>query len=880
MLSSIKYQVIESQVKAKNFKAKKSCYDPRTFLHLSFLLSEDFFSLLNNATLSFDIVMYCCPVCQDEELVFVTVRELRTHITNHVKNGSRFRYPLRCSQSNCRKAFENIDSFVKHVNQNHSTEFGNVTSSSARTQNAVGNFEDTDFISDSPSAEENFMDVDYDYDRPVENKSYEQCMLGLALKCFSNSSIPQFFVTEVLNEFSSFLCILRKNIVDICKGDEFPIEDRANCLNLISTELDRAVNALESIDTAYKIKETLYKHPSFVEPQSVVLGYRRNPILRNGECVDNREIKEESFYIPIPDTVKAIFSDVDVAELIVNENDEQVPPGTYKSFKQGSNYLNNALFRDKTKISLKIQIFYDGMGTTNSLRGHSPIHNVGMYYYTLQNLDTHFNTCFPNVHLLAICYSVDIKKYGFRSILSRLMEDIKTLETTGIKVDIPGRGEVNIFGSIAQFSGDCLAMNEIFGFICDFSHDYHCTMCYCTKNSMQSFFKEENFNLRSKTLHTLDVEEQKNSDRLHIRGVKENSVLNDSLYFNVAENRMIDLMHIFPEGVIPYIIGCVLFEYINVRKLLSIQELNFRISWLFAISEVDKGNTPAELNAMKEPGGGLSPKLTANEVMAVFRYFPLILAEFVDTKEDDKHWALLMQLQTITDLAFAPKLTDSLLNYFSELYEEHLILFQKLYPNLPIKPKQHYLVHFKTIVQTNGPPTFSSCFKYELRNSFFKRISHTVCNFKNIPKTLSYRNQLASLCHTIQKSRLRNRCVPTHKLTPSTINTHIASRVLSARLSLREESVIHTCFKIKVWGRRYSVGNIVVLGRCLTERELQFGKICTVIWLRKTKSVFFLIKKMKTVGLCSDLNVYLVKIPDDMDLSNFACVSVSEITIP
>lgn len=59
-------------------------------------------------------------------------------------------------------------------------------------------------------------------------------------------------------------------------------------------------------------------------------------------------------------------------------------------------------------------------------------------------------------------------------------------------------------------------------------------------------FKEENFSERSKNLHSLDLEEQK-SDRLHVRGVKENNALNDSLYFNVAENRMIDFMHIFPK---------------------------------------------------------------------------------------------------------------------------------------------------------------------------------------------------------------------------------------------------------------------------------------------------------------------------------------------
>ena len=91
-------------------------------------------------------------------------------------------------------------------------------------------------------------------------------------------------------------------------------------------------------------------------------------------------------------------------------------------------------------------------------------------------------------------------------------------------------------------------------------------------------------------------------------------------------------------------------------------------------------------------------------------------------KDEDDYWECLLQLQTLTNIAFSPKLTKSILNNFSELYADHLLLFKKLFPNLPIKPKQHYLIHFKGIVEQNGPPTYCSCFKYELRNSFSRKL--------------------------------------------------------------------------------------------------------------------------------------------------------------
>jgi len=40
------------------------------------------------------------------------------------------------------------------------------------------------------------------------------------------------------------------------------------------------------------------------------------------------------------------------------------------------------------------------------------------------------------------------------------VKDVKILETI-VPIYIPGRGEVTIFGSISQFCGDCLAINEI-----------------------------------------------------------------------------------------------------------------------------------------------------------------------------------------------------------------------------------------------------------------------------------------------------------------------------------------------------------------------------------------------------------------------------------
>ena len=139
---------------------------------------------------------------------------------------------------------------------------------------------------------------------------------------------------------------------------------------------------------------------------------------------------------------------------------------------------------------------------------------------------------------------------------------------------------------------------------------------------------------------------------------------------------------------------------------------------------------------------------------------------------------------------FAPKFANSMLVYFTELYEEHLILYQKLWPGCSIKPKQHYLIHIKTIVEHTGPPTFNSCMKYELRNNFFKRSTHTICNFKNIPKSLAFWNQMAALYNLFENKHFRSCCIKSHKLITILVTSLPNHTVIRARLKMQENDIV------------------------------------------------------------------------------------------
>ena len=73
------------------------------------------------------------------------------------------------------------------------------------------------------------------------------------------------------------------------------------------------------------------------------------------------------------------------------------------------------------------------------------------------------------------------------------------------------------------------------------------------------------------------------------------------------------------------------------------------------------------------------------------RLLPLMIG--VHIAYDNQHWENFLQCMTIVDYVFAPVTSTNVLDYLTDLLEEHLILFKELYPNCPIIPKMHYLIH-------------------------------------------------------------------------------------------------------------------------------------------------------------------------------------------
>ena len=123
-------------------------------------------------------------------------------------------------------------------------------------------------------------------------------------------------------------------------------------------------------------------------------------------------------------------------------------------------------------------------------------------------------------------------------------------------------------------------------------------------------------------------------------------------------------MHLFPEGVIPRLVSCIIFEMVRVKRFIDMDDVNARINAAFHTVQGEKDNTPAPINQPNEPGK-MSPKPSASQMSALFRLFPLIFGHLYS--EGDEHWELLLQLERLSDIAHAQLLNEEMLHEFREL---------------------------------------------------------------------------------------------------------------------------------------------------------------------------------------------------------------------
>jgi len=82
-----------------------------------------------------------------------------------------------------------------------------------------------------------------------------------------------------------------------------------------------------------------------------------------------------------------------------------------------------------------------------------------------------------------------------------------------------------------------------------------------------------------------------------------------------------------------------------------------------------------------------------------------------------------------------------LLNYYV-LIEDYLDRRRSTFPDVALRPKHHYLIHYASLTRKFGPLMHLWTMRFESKHSYFKRCIRYSQNFKNVCATLAERHQL------------------------------------------------------------------------------------------------------------------------------------------
>ena len=161
----------------------------------------------------------------------------------------------------------------------------------------------------------------------------------------------------------------------------------------------------------------------------------------------------------------------------------------------------------------------------------------------IRNLPSYLNSRLINI--VCLFHTEDTRiKLGYKPILKELIQDTKTLETTGIEI-VDGKTCHTVTGTVVLFSADNLFAHGMLGFQESFTHGYIRRLCYATADNIRDYHRIRDFKQRTAKQHKKDVQD---CDKRNT-GVKRKSPFNDLKFFNVIDNYCVDAMHDIFEGI-------------------------------------------------------------------------------------------------------------------------------------------------------------------------------------------------------------------------------------------------------------------------------------------------------------------------------------------
>ncbi|CAF4248046.1 unnamed protein product, partial [Didymodactylos carnosus] len=504
-----------------------------------------------------------------------------------------------------------------------------------------------------------------------------------------------------------------------------------------SVRLDVAKNVIDEIishvqsttKSEYHFNKLCENFFGYLSPTEILLS--APPATQSAPTTLNRSSQDFAYYVPIRESLRRILAKEEMIPLLI-DNIQQQQQQTKKDDDLMFSYRDAQNGRNVNSNSFLLQLYTDGVGLTNPIGPKKDMHKVTFYYYLLEDIPDIFRSLLQCITLLAMINTdyLENKDYCHRFYES-LIKDLNDLQQHGLRFDTFNSQLMFTFTCV---SSDNLAAHQIGNFQQTFSSGYFCRRClvHYDQRTMSLFNIE--FPQRNATEHQQHVQQTiQNNDDLPVFGVKGPSVLQQLDNYSPIRSLPGDAMHDFAEGTIPMIIVSMLKE-LSRKRLMTYAQIEHRTA-NFNYGTNDKSDKPPSVKAKHLQNDRLVG--SASQKILFFRLFPLIFHDVATQLDTFKLYSILREM---LEIVLALPLRKSWLPYLNTLSKQFQSLLKEILPD-KMRPKVHFCTEYSTIIRDFGPSTRYWCIRYEGRHLYFKKIALRTCNFKNITKTLTTRNQ-------------------------------------------------------------------------------------------------------------------------------------------
>ena len=128
--------------------------------------------------------------------------------------------------------------------------------------------------------------------------------------------------------------------------------------------------------------------------------------------------------------------------------------------------------------------------------------------------------------------------------------------------------------------------------------------------------------------------------------------------------------------------------------------------------------------------------MSASEMLSFVRHFRIFIGELIP--QDDVAWRLYIIIRKITDIVISPSIQIQCSTILRDLIKVHHLLARNALKR-HLKPKDHFMIHFPTVMENCGPLVNLWCMRFKEKHYESKLLLSNSCCKKNVCLTVAKR---------------------------------------------------------------------------------------------------------------------------------------------